>query len=179
MASELIVQTLKGPTSGANANKILIPSGQTLDIDAWLPPAGTLVGYKFELLNGSYNTISADTNAVADTGMSITYTPTSATNELIITGTIHIYRNAAGHNHIYLFKGSTNLMGGNRTMSGHKAAGGSFHSDSPIFYKEVAGDTSARTYKVYAAKRPGESGNLYMNDGSGYTSYLMVMEVTP
>jgi len=32
MASEIIVQTLKGPTSGANANKVIIPSGQTLDL---------------------------------------------------------------------------------------------------------------------------------------------------
>ena len=30
MASELTVQTLRGPTSGTNANKVLIPSGQTL-----------------------------------------------------------------------------------------------------------------------------------------------------
>jgi hypothetical protein len=31
MASELYVETLKGLTSGANANKVIIPSGQTLD----------------------------------------------------------------------------------------------------------------------------------------------------
>ena len=30
MASELTVQTIKGPTSGGNANKILVPSGHTL-----------------------------------------------------------------------------------------------------------------------------------------------------
>ena len=39
MASELIVQTLKGPTTGANANKVIIPSGQTLDASA-----GTVTG---------------------------------------------------------------------------------------------------------------------------------------
>tara|TARA_B100001113_G_scaffold350330_1_gene347281 strand:- start:73 stop:648 length:576 start_codon:yes stop_codon:yes gene_type:complete len=32
MASELSVQTIKGPTSGGNANKILVPSGQTLKL---------------------------------------------------------------------------------------------------------------------------------------------------
>lgn len=31
MASEIIVQTLKGPSSGANANKIIVPSGQELN----------------------------------------------------------------------------------------------------------------------------------------------------
>jgi len=34
MASELYVETLKGLTSGANANKVIIPSGQTLDASA-------------------------------------------------------------------------------------------------------------------------------------------------
>jgi len=33
MASELIVQTLKGPTSGANANKVIVPSGHTIEVD--------------------------------------------------------------------------------------------------------------------------------------------------
>ena len=32
MAGTLVVQTLQGPTSGANANKVIIPSGQTLDL---------------------------------------------------------------------------------------------------------------------------------------------------
>lgn len=44
MASELIVQTLRGPASGANANKIIVPSGQTLDASAgFVPPAGAVV----------------------------------------------------------------------------------------------------------------------------------------
>lgn len=34
MASDLTVQTIRGPGSGANANKIIIPSGQTLDASA-------------------------------------------------------------------------------------------------------------------------------------------------
>lgn len=38
MASELTVQTLRGPTSGVNANQILIPSGQKI-----IAPAGGLV----------------------------------------------------------------------------------------------------------------------------------------
>ena len=45
MASEIIVQTIKGPSSGANANKIIVPSGQTLDASAgFKPPAGTVIG---------------------------------------------------------------------------------------------------------------------------------------
>ena len=45
MASELIVQTIQGPSSGANANKVLIPSGHTLDVSGGtlVPSAGQLV----------------------------------------------------------------------------------------------------------------------------------------
>ena len=45
MASELTVQTLRGPTSGANADTVLIPSGQTLDARNG-SPSGTIVNYK-------------------------------------------------------------------------------------------------------------------------------------
>ena len=44
MASEIEVQTLKGPSGGANANKVLIPSGHTLDAsEGFIPPAGHVV----------------------------------------------------------------------------------------------------------------------------------------
>ena len=47
MASELTVQTLRGPTSGANADTVLIPSGQTLDASAAtiVPSAGQIVQF--------------------------------------------------------------------------------------------------------------------------------------
>lgn len=47
MASELQVQTISGPPTGANANKILIPSGQTLTLEDKLAynnlPSGTVI----------------------------------------------------------------------------------------------------------------------------------------
>lgn len=44
MASELIVQNLKGPASGSNANKVIIPSGHTLDASSgFTPPTGHVV----------------------------------------------------------------------------------------------------------------------------------------
>ncbi len=49
MASELTVQTIKGPTSGGNANKILVPSGHTLDASAatLVPSAGYIVQHQY------------------------------------------------------------------------------------------------------------------------------------
>ena len=45
MASDLTVQTIRGPGSGANANKVIIASGQTLDASAASinPPTGSVV----------------------------------------------------------------------------------------------------------------------------------------
>lgn len=44
MASEIEVQTLKGPSGGANANKVLIPSGHTLDArNGFVAPAGSVI----------------------------------------------------------------------------------------------------------------------------------------
>ena len=49
--STLFVENLKGPTSGSNANKVTIPSGQTLTVSGGMvPPAGQIVKV------GSYNT---------------------------------------------------------------------------------------------------------------------------
>jgi hypothetical protein len=43
--STLIVENLKGPTTGANANKIIVPSGQTLDASGGTitPSSGQIV----------------------------------------------------------------------------------------------------------------------------------------
>ena len=46
MASELTVQTLRGPTSGANADTVLIPSGQTLHAP----------GHVIQVVNTNYTT---------------------------------------------------------------------------------------------------------------------------
>ena len=45
MAGTLQVENLIGPTTGANANKVSIPSGQTLDARNG-SPSGTIVNYK-------------------------------------------------------------------------------------------------------------------------------------
>ena len=43
--STLIVENLKGPTTGSNANKIIVPSGQTIDASA-----GTLLPSSDQIL---------------------------------------------------------------------------------------------------------------------------------
>ena len=101
MASELYVETLKGLTSGANANKVIIPAGQTLDASAGGVelPAGVggkvlQVKHSFRSGNNSVITFSASsgTSALYGTGFgnrtynlaaTINITPTSTSSSLI------------------------------------------------------------------------------------------------
>lgn len=74
MASELTVQTIRGPLSGANADKIIIPTGQTLDVQGdWAPPAGTIVGYKRYVHTGTVTTFTSTTWVTV--GQTVEYTP--------------------------------------------------------------------------------------------------------
>jgi len=89
MSGELIVQTLKGPTSGANANKIIVPSGHTLDASGGtlVPSAGAVV--QVESVQGSAT--SATTSAgVARTGATISFTPKFSTSKLLIIARIPV-----------------------------------------------------------------------------------------
>ena len=73
MASELIVQNLKGPASGANANKIIVPSGHTLDASAgFIPPAGTVVQHKYNRRTVDISTTSTGSWVNVD---NISFTP--------------------------------------------------------------------------------------------------------
>ena len=86
MASELYVETLKGLTSGANANKVIIPSGQEL-----IAP-GHVIGF----YDHSWNTgqILTSTSYADITGSEFTYTPKSDNSTLFLMYNLHTYMEA-------------------------------------------------------------------------------------
>lgn len=74
MASELIVQNLKGPAGGSNPNTVILPSGHTLDASG-----GTLVPSAGQILqvvrsNALASTVTASSTAFV-TVISYTFTP--------------------------------------------------------------------------------------------------------
>jgi len=84
MASELTVQTIKGPTSGGNANKILVPSGQTLDASAGtlVPSAGAVV----QAVEGKTISYSVHaTTSFTNSNLAVTFTPKYTNSKLLIT----------------------------------------------------------------------------------------------
>ena len=88
MASELYVETLKGLTSGANANKVIVPAGQTLDASAGtvVPSAGQVVQCQFSGQLGQYvyNPASAGTWYA---GPSINFTPNHVDSKILLQWT--------------------------------------------------------------------------------------------
>ena len=91
MSGELIVQTLKGPTSGANANKIIVPSGHTLDASAgFVPPAGHVVQVVQGTMGYTASGGGDSGNVWYDSGLSVSITPTSASSKILVSYTMHI-----------------------------------------------------------------------------------------
>lgn len=84
MASELYVETLKGLTSGANANKVIIPSGQTLDISgSWSPPAGTVLQV-VRAFKDTQTAFGSGGFTWIDTGLEGAITPSSTSSKILI-----------------------------------------------------------------------------------------------
>ena len=81
MASEIIVNTIKAPTSGANANKIIVGSGQELDAsNGFIPPAGHIL--KTAHYKGN-TTGTSSGSAWVDSTVVFNYTPLKSTSLII------------------------------------------------------------------------------------------------
>ena len=109
MASELTVQTLRGPTTGADANKVIIPSGQTLDAsNGFIPPAGHVIQTVKSKWYGNQDTNNTSWVSVDDSLVNIT--PKYANSQLLIRYSIHYFvRNGQLHGMApYFYVPSTN-----------------------------------------------------------------------
>ena len=164
--STIKVENLTGLSSGANANKIIVPSGQTLDAsEGFTPPSGHVIQY----IPATYATFSSRAQTTStgyvDAGYSLTITPKSATNLILISYHLSAYVDSASH-YIYaiIHKSTTNslLLQTNNAIG----LGGWFSLSSSA--SDVAGTTSAITYKIQT-KVSGGTGYLGWS-GSGYSS---------
>jgi len=152
MAGTLVVQTLQGPTSGANANKVIIPSGQTLDIDAWTPPAGTVLQV---VQDSSTTTFTQASSNYAANGLSATITPSSTSNKILILVSGAMYMQNANHHVIAtVFRGGVssgtdlNTASSNYGMSEVYSSGGAIIANASISYLDSPATDVAVTYEV-------------------------------
>jgi len=91
--STLQVENLIGPTSGANANKVIIPSGQTLDAsNGFVAPAGSVIQTVNTATTAAFSTNSTSMQTV----LSCNITPKFSTSKVLININAMLYKSASG-----------------------------------------------------------------------------------
>jgi hypothetical protein len=85
MAGTLTVQNLQGPASGANANKIIVPSTHKL----------FAAGHVVQVVQGELGTTASGSTGVGantyyDSGLSATITPNSVNSKILVNYTVHL-----------------------------------------------------------------------------------------
>ena len=195
MASEITVQTIRGPASGANANKILIPAGQTLDASSgFIPPPGGVLQVVQTVKTDTFSTQS--TSYVDITGLTVTITPSSASNKILVLTNISINSQNAHGGGMLLLRNGTPInqadAAGNRRRSSFSGQGftGDASGDQIMSmvvvgtYIDSPSSTSAVIYKVQVVNNTTEIQSINFgkddadtNDRVRMVSSITVMEI--
>ena len=184
--STLHVENLKGLSSGSNANKIIVPSGQTLDASGGtlVPSAGQIVQIKHAAPTTA--TTFSSTSYTDAAGFSIAITPkyTSSVIFISIWAGAEV-RNTSTEQGAYdhqLLRDSTAIAV--RKWFTYFNKSGFAHDMYPPFvfqHYDSPSSTSSITYKLQGRKYNGITGNAnwIINDNNGglFTSAMTVMEI--
>ena len=165
--STLHVENLKGLSSGGNANKIIVPSGQELHA------AGHVIQVATDR-DTTTLTMSSDIN-YHDTGLSITFTPKSSNRIIVIHCMMGGEVSSSSNIGIgfKVFRDSTEIY--NNDYAIYNSSNNAQRIDQvPILLTETSGSTSARTYKVQASRRAGSGTAKVNNYGE---SCMTLMEI--
>ena len=166
--STLQVENLIGQTSGSNANKIIIPSGQTLYAAGHVIQTLTDVSVITES-----TTSKASSNSFANSSLSITITPKSASSKIIVSAVASTgsSNGADGSTILRMIRDSTPIGIGN--ASGNRIRAGSGRGTSnqdgntmlniPLQITDTPNTTSAVTYTLQFAIRGTGAGTAYLN----------------
>ena len=168
MAGTLTVQNLQGPSTGANANTVLIPSGQTL----YAP------GHVIQVVKANFtsnNVTSSSTYVASDITASIT--PTSTSSLIYISVCTAIDSNATSRAaYLTLYRdNTTNLKQGSSDFFTYGVSNsGRIQIPASIEYVDSPATTSSVTYTLYH-----RSGGSYQTEvpGSFQTQQITLMEI--
>ena len=114
--------------------------------------------------------------SLSNQGLSVTITPSSASNKILIYGQVCLCREGANSTevmNIYILKDNNKLTGAvgdadsNRTQvtSGVPASSSTMVNGAPFHFLDTAGNTNARTYSIGCSHDSGSSKTMYLNRG--------------
>lgn len=168
MAGTLTVQNIEGPSSGSNANTVLIPSGQELHAPGHVIQ---VVGTKFD--GASANVVSTTSTSFTDTNLSVTITPKFNTSKILVTICCQLYTSATAHGDIAIYRGSTEII---RSSFNFEGASGGGAGQGSLQILDSPATTSATEYSMYI--RSGDSSQTTTHNGSATSdSHITAMEI--
>lgn len=179
--STLHVENLKGLSSGGNANKVIIPTGQTLQVTDNIRHIDMPTGSILQALTQEVTAIATttSTSAVA-TGFTLTITPKSTSSKIRCTVGLNGVH-ASGVNSsvgFHLYKNGSHI----KYLEDVVGYASSVHyaNNATIMATDSPSTTSAVTYAIYWNRSYG-SGTVYYNNyasGSNRTrSWFTVEEI--
>jgi hypothetical protein len=165
-------------TGSAAVTRLGIGStGQVLKVAGGVPSWGSDTGKVLQVLSGTTGTtVNNTTTTYADTGLSVTITPTSATSTILVMATVQgAYKsqgNADNAVQFQILRGATSILSSannlfTRTAVENMNSWGSNFLDSPA-------TTSATTYKIQFRNATAASTARVQDAG---TSTLIIMEI--
>ena len=193
--SKVIVGEIEGPST--TSNKITIASGSQLDLvgsagtttlDAAditagdLPsarlPIGTVVQVVSATKNDTNNFASTNTDTFVDlSGLSVSITPTSSSNKILIMFTVNITRSGTATQHVRLVRDTTAICVGDQegssrlrsSVTTRESPSGGVPYAYVLYplsnsYLDSPGTTSATTYKLQGTLGASYAGTFYINE---------------
>ena len=173
--STLFVENLKGLTSGDNANKVIIPSGQTF----------IAAGHILQTVSNSFTTYTAGTSTTFfDTTVNISLTTTVANSKVMYLGMLGFNASSSKYMHARLLRrisgSDTEIWAAGRITpagSGSTADVESWHAYNYVDdHSQPAGTTIE--YRIQIRNSGVNSGgSARINDNS--ESYVILQELAP
>ena len=174
--STLHVENLKGLSSGGNANKIIVPSGQTLDAsNGFTPPAD----YIIQIVSGERTSITATGGtSYVDTGLTATITPTSTSSKILVSVNQYFtFRTATfyeRHADFQLLRDTTQIAFQRINQLTASTASVSYFGKMSSYQKlDTPATTSAITYKTQMKLNSGSADIFVAHDNAINTITLM------
>lgn len=181
MASEIIVNTIKAPTTGANANKVIIPSGVTLDASAGTlrPSAGAVVQVQsFNTTTPTtFSSVAAYTNALSGS-----ITTQYANSIIVVQGVVPWYSNNPNGG-IWTNSAYVQLQEGSTTVTGfeHPGPQTSMEFAMCVPFQYTSTQKSVGTYTYTVQIRPTTAGDTFylhrQTNGPHSATRMTLMEI--